>query len=45
MGCVRWRSGIVGLARLRHAMGVKVREPFDPDSRGEHSLEEAVLEA
>jgi predicted MFS family arabinose efflux permease len=37
--------GFIGLARLRHATGVKGREPFNPDSRGEHPLEEAVLEA
>jgi len=37
--------GFIGLARLRHAMGAKAREPFNPDSRGEHPLEEAVLEA
>jgi MFS family permease len=37
--------GFIGLARLRHAAGVKGREPFNPDSRGEHPLEEAVLEA
>jgi predicted MFS family arabinose efflux permease len=37
--------GFIALARLRHAAGVKGREPFNPDSRDEHSMVEVVLEA
>jgi predicted MFS family arabinose efflux permease len=48
----RWRwdgvcgmaLGLVALAGLRHALGLRVPEPFNPDSRSEHSAIESVVE-
>jgi predicted MFS family arabinose efflux permease len=36
--------GLIALAGLRHALGSRVPEPFNPDSRSEQSAIEAALE-
>ncbi len=36
--------GLIALAGLRHALGLRVPEPFSPDSRAEHSAIESVVE-
>jgi predicted MFS family arabinose efflux permease len=48
----RWRwdgvcamaLGLIALAALRHVFGSRVPEPFNPDSRSEHSAIESVVE-
>jgi predicted MFS family arabinose efflux permease len=48
----RWRwdgvcvmaLGLIALAGLRHMFGSRVPEPFNPDSRAEHSTIESVVE-
>jgi predicted MFS family arabinose efflux permease len=35
--------GLIALAGLCHALGMRTREPFNPDSRREHALD-SVLE-
>jgi predicted MFS family arabinose efflux permease len=35
---------VIGLAGLRHALGSRAPEPFNPDSRAEHSPIETVVE-
>jgi hypothetical protein len=36
--------GLIALAGLRHMLGSRVPEPFNPDSRAEQSVIETVLE-
>jgi len=35
--------GLIGLAALGHAMGTRAREPFNPDSRGDHAVADSML--
>jgi predicted MFS family arabinose efflux permease len=35
--------GLIALAALRHTMGTRAREPFNPDSRGDHAVADSML--
>jgi predicted MFS family arabinose efflux permease len=34
---------LIALAALRHALGDRKREPFNPESRGEHAVADSML--
>jgi uncharacterized membrane protein YoaK (UPF0700 family) len=35
--------GLIALAALRHTLGTRTREPFNPDSRGDHAVADSML--
>jgi predicted MFS family arabinose efflux permease len=47
----RWRwngvcalaLGLIAVATLRHTLGTRTREPFNPDSRGDHAVADSML--
>ena len=41
---LRMALGLIALAGLRHALGLRAAEPRSPESRGEQSAIETVLE-
>ena len=47
--CWKWNGvcalalGLIALAALRHTLGTRAREPFNPDSRGDHAVADSML--